>query len=141
MPQLPRRRADALTLLSFGVFVLGFCLADLPANNCGSESAYRVDSPLSDGLTDCVTSVVNARPVIGVLAQDYYGKVAGFESFIAASYVKWLEGGGARVMPIFVNRTEQYYDEVLGMINGVLFPGEWRVYVDGSIGFLLSDRC
>lgn len=71
---------------------------------------------------DC-SSPLNSRPVIGVLAQDYYGNVAGKQSFIAASYVKWLESGGARVMPVFVNQSEEYYDEVLNLVNGLLFPG------------------
>lgn len=48
----------------------------------------------------------NDRPIIGILSQEvgsYYhlerdGK---FESYIAASYVKFIEGGGGRVVPIW----------------------------------------
>lgn len=49
---------------------------------------------------------VNNDPMIGILAeeQSYYldGKFPGqFSSYIAASYVKFVEGGGARVVPIW----------------------------------------
>lgn len=49
----------------------------------------------------------NENPIIGVLAEEiefnylntqYSGK---YKSFIAASYVKFVEGGGARVVPIW----------------------------------------
>lgn len=49
---------------------------------------------------------INDEPIIGVLTleQSYYldGKFPGqFESYIAASYVKFVEGGGSRVVPIW----------------------------------------
>lgn len=51
-------------------------------------------------------TVLNDSPIIGILAQEisYHldSKWPGeFKSFIAASYVKFLEGGGARVVPIW----------------------------------------
>lgn len=50
--------------------------------------------------------VINNEPMIGVLSleQSYYldGKYPGaYASYIAASYVKFVEGGGARVVPIW----------------------------------------
>lgn len=58
----------------------------------------------TDELFDAVT--INDEPMIGVLSQEisYYldGKYPGeFNSYIAASYVKFVEGGGARVVPIW----------------------------------------
>lgn len=49
---------------------------------------------------------INDEPMIGVLSleQSYYldGKYPGaYTSYIAASYVKFVEGGGARVVPIW----------------------------------------
>lgn len=49
---------------------------------------------------------INFEPMIGILSleQSYYldGKYPGqFASYIAASYVKFVEGGGARVVPIW----------------------------------------
>ncbi|EDW73635.1 uncharacterized protein Dwil_GK16552 [Drosophila willistoni] len=68
-------------------------------------------------------------PVIGVLVQEVYkdGLISrhfeGITSYIAASYVKYLEGAGARVVPIWIGRNRTYYDQLLVKINGVLLPG------------------
>lgn len=50
---------------------------------------------------------VNDQPVVGILSQELsylmtqnYGD-AGYDSYIAASYVKFVEGAGARVVPIW----------------------------------------
>lgn len=58
----------------------------------------------ADDLLEAVP--INDEPIIGVLTQEqsYYldGKFPGqFSSYIAASYVKFVEGGGARVVPIW----------------------------------------
>jgi len=64
------------------------------------------------------------RPIIGILAQTTYGKRARHgPSYFAASYVKYLESAGARVVPIKINQTEEYYDYLFKRINGVLLPG------------------
>uniref|UniRef100_A0A8C8SRI3 folate gamma-glutamyl hydrolase n=1 Tax=Pelusios castaneus TaxID=367368 RepID=A0A8C8SRI3_9SAUR len=67
----------------------------------------------------------NERPIIGILTQECDSKsfhVYG-SSYIAASYVKFLESAGARVVPIRLNRSEEEYDKIFQSINGVLFPG------------------
>lgn len=69
------------------------------------------------------TASINEYPLIGILAQEisyalekiYPGK---YESFIAASYVKFVEGGGARVVPIFINKQEEYYQDIMKKVNG-----------------------
>nr|XP_057911662.1 zgc:171566 [Doryrhamphus excisus] len=81
-------------------------------------------------LAACVCSAariphLNERPLIGVLAQevlpgDHY---ATGSSYIAACYVKYLEGAGARVVPIRINRTEEEYAKIFSSINGLLLPG------------------
>jgi hypothetical protein len=58
----------------------------------------------TDNLLNAVE--INEEPIIGVLSQEvsYYldGKYPGqFKSYIAASYVKFVEAGGARVVPIW----------------------------------------
>lgn len=68
--------------------------------------------------------VENELPIIGVLSQEmsralskiYPGKI--YKSFIAASYVKYVEGGGARVVPIFIDRPKEYYRNIMSKING-----------------------
>jgi len=65
---------------------------------------------------------VNNRPIIGILDQDYVD--GSKRTFIAASYVKWVESGGARVVPLFYEKWDA--DQMVSMLknlNGVLFPG------------------
>lgn len=71
---------------------------------------------------------VNERPVIGILSQELteymQGKFPGnYTSYIAASYVKYIEAGGARVVPIKINRTASYYEDLINSVNGIVFPG------------------
>lgn len=67
---------------------------------------------------------LNLRPIIGVVSQetDPKGSMAN-KSYIPASYVKYVEMGGARVVPIMINKPYSYYKEMFQSINGVLFPG------------------
>lgn len=71
---------------------------------------------------------LNNEPVIGVLAQEMSYSLAAkyeedYESYIAASYVKFVEGAGARVVPIWINKPREYYENILPNLNGVLLPG------------------
>lgn len=73
-------------------------------------------------------STVNNRPIIGILMQEVssaqkakYG--SHYDSYIAASYVKFVEGAGARVIPIQIGMPESYYEDIMSKINGVLLPG------------------
>ncbi|KRX03545.1 hypothetical protein PPERSA_12675 [Pseudocohnilembus persalinus] len=52
-------------------------------------------------------------------------------SFIPASYVKYLEMAGARVVPIYYDAPKEYYDNLLTKLNGVLFTGGGQ-YFDNS---------
>ncbi|XP_014291223.1 gamma-glutamyl hydrolase [Halyomorpha halys] len=69
----------------------------------------------------------NERPIIGILAQevtDIIGKKYPYsKSYIAASYVKAIEGSGARVIPIFIDKNEAYYREIIRSLNGLVLPG------------------
>ncbi|XP_038147329.1 zgc:171566 [Cyprinodon tularosa] len=68
---------------------------------------------------------LNERPIIGVLAQENLpeDRFARGSSYIAASYIKFLESAGARVVPIRINRTEEEYIKIFNSINGLLLPG------------------
>jgi len=69
-------------------------------------------------------SSVNNRPIIGILTQPTDGGLASYgNAYIAASYVKYIESGGARVVPIFYNQTTAQLQALLGSLDGVLFPG------------------
>ncbi|XP_050300894.1 gamma-glutamyl hydrolase-like [Anthonomus grandis grandis] len=70
----------------------------------------------------------NDVPIIGVLSQETYIVSSYFpnktyDSYIAASYVKFLESAGARVVPIWIGQNEEYYRRVIQYTNGIFFPG------------------
>ncbi|XP_055086240.1 gamma-glutamyl hydrolase-like [Periophthalmus magnuspinnatus] len=66
---------------------------------------------------------LNHRPIIGVVAQEFYQPTPSKKSYIPASYVKYLESAGARVAPIHIDKTEDEYRALFKSINGVLYPG------------------
>ncbi|XP_044193150.1 gamma-glutamyl hydrolase [Thunnus albacares] len=68
---------------------------------------------------------VNERPVIGILTQlvssedmKPFGR-----TYIPASYVKYIEAGGSRVMPIRLTHTTTEYENIFRKINGLIFIG------------------
>ncbi|KAG6961181.1 hypothetical protein JG688_00009235 [Phytophthora aleatoria] len=64
--------------------------------------------------------VASARgPIIGVFAHP----ISQHGEYIAASYVKWVESAGGRVVPIPYNAPKAYLEQLLPQINGLLFPG------------------
>lgn len=76
----------------------------MPRRDLGvPKSAARIQRPKADGGSD---SVINERPIIGLLTQPGEPAPVG-QSYVAASYVKWLESAGARVVPILYDMTEQ----------------------------------
>jgi gamma-glutamyl hydrolase len=66
----------------------------------------------------------NLRPIVGILAyptssgETQYGKY-----YIAASYVKFIESAGGRVVPILYDSPESELLTLFNQINGILFPG------------------
>ncbi|KAH8354050.1 hypothetical protein KR067_011265 [Drosophila pandora] len=76
----------------------------------------------------------NHVPTIGVMCIDIATKLqesfgGNYHSYIAASYVKYLEASGAHVVPIWIGRDRGYYQRMLGQLNGILFPGG-AVFID-----------
>ncbi|KAM3395978.1 gamma-glutamyl hydrolase 1 [Capsicum galapagoense] len=73
---------------------------------------------------------LNYQPIIGIISQPGDG-VSGRKnhstegSYIAASYVKFIESGGARVIPIVVEDSPKLINEKLNLVNAVIFPGRW----------------
>jgi gamma-glutamyl hydrolase len=66
----------------------------------------------------------NNRPVIGILTQPTSGNLAKYgEKYIAASYVKYVEAGGARVAPVQHDASEDELNDYFNNLNGILFPG------------------
>ncbi|KAM3610596.1 uncharacterized protein V6R79_006382 [Siganus canaliculatus] len=76
----------------------------------------------------------NNRPVIGILTQmvsDESMKPFG-KTYIPASYVKYIESGGSRVMPIRLTLTTAEYEAIFKQINGLLLIG-------GAVSLQTSD--
>ncbi|KAL4635999.1 gamma-glutamyl hydrolase-like isoform X1 [Arapaima gigas] len=77
---------------------------------------------------------LNDRPVIGILTQeteDEDMKPLG-RTYIPASYVKYLESGGSRVVPIRLNQSQAEYEKIFKSINGML-------YIGGAVDLVSSD--
>lgn len=67
-------------------------------------------------------NLLNDRPIIGILSQPGDPAPDGM-SYIAASYIKWVEAAGARVIPIMYDLTDDEIRERFNVINGLLIPG------------------
>lgn len=69
------------------------------------------------------------RIIIGALtieiskAFEIMYKDQGYKSYLPSSYIKWVEQGGARVVPIWLGKDEAYYRNMLSKVNGILLPG------------------
>ncbi|KAM4822971.1 gamma-glutamyl hydrolase isoform X2 [Urocitellus parryii] len=59
------------------------------------------------------------NPIIGILMQKCHKEMKNFgRYYIAASYVKYLESAGARVIPIRLDLTHAEYEKLFKSING-----------------------
>jgi gamma-glutamyl hydrolase len=71
-----------------------------------------------------ICQAVNNRPIIGIVAlptepaETQYGKY-----YMAASYVKFVESGGGRVVPIMYDASQAELDSLFSQLNGILFTG------------------
>mmetsp|Transcript_6683 Transcript_6683/g.15389 ORF Transcript_6683/g.15389 Transcript_6683/m.15389 type:complete len:312 (+) Transcript_6683:3-938(+) len=79
---------------------------------------------MSAVLVAVVTCATNDRPVIGILTQDTDSSMSKWGgTYLAASYVKYIESAGGRVVPIPFKAEQAEMDRTLSGLNGVLFPG------------------
>lgn len=76
------------------------------------------------------TSIALPRqtPVIGIYSQTVDVpslpiNTASNLSYIAASYVKYIQMSGAQVVPILAYSNRSYLDNLLPQLNGILFTG------------------
>lgn len=72
----------------------------------------------------------NDRPIIGVLSQELDDWLANklppnhnYTAYIASSYIKWVEAGGARAVPVIIGKSKEYYKQLFDGLNGLLLPG------------------
>ncbi|CAN1145859.1 Gamma-glutamyl hydrolase 2 [Linum perenne] len=105
------------------------------------RSTFLLQSQLSDGssISDGFPLVpscpglnpnLNYQPVIGIVSHPGDGASGRLSnatnaSYIAASYVKFVESAGARVIPLIYNEPADILFQKLDLVNGVLFTGGW----------------
>jgi len=84
-------------------------------------------------------SLPNQRPIIGIYTQvNEDDPPRGdsddiFQTFISASYIKFIEMSGAQVVPIFAYSNQSEIAALLPKLNGVLIPG-------GDLDFDIKNR-
>ncbi|KAF0770758.1 hypothetical protein AaE_002544 [Aphanomyces astaci] len=64
--------------------------------------------------------LITANPIVGILSQP--STTHPEYEFIASSYVKWVESAGGRAVRIPFNASNDTVADLLGSVNGVLFP-------------------
>ena len=72
-------------------------------------------------MMDQVTIGIVSQPLNAIMRGDE--RFQGQHSYIADSYVKFLESEGARIIPLVMDEERKVTDEKLTQVNGVLFPG------------------
>lgn len=108
---------------SFAVVGTAAPLQDL--NQQGSQNVQHIEAFVGTG----EDAQDNERPIVGILAQaishsleDVFADM-NFTSYIGAAYVKFMESSGARVVPVLINQTDEYYEMIFNSTNGLLIPG------------------
>ena len=76
---------------------------------------------------------INTRPIIGILSQqskpEFEPNINMSTSYIAASYVKWIEAAGGQSVPILNTYSKSHVLKIMSRINGVLLPGGFMYYM------------
>lgn len=93
-------------------------------------SDVRLGSARSSPSCPAPDPKLNFRPVVGILTHPGDGASGRLNndtnaSYIAASYVKFVESAGARVIPLIYNEPLEILHEKLNLVNGVIFTGGW----------------
>ena len=83
--------------------------------------------------------VLTNRPLIGIISQPG-DPATGPDSYIAASYVKFVESAGARVVPFFHDAPVSETDARFAAVNGVLIPGGAARLAPGHTFFDVASR-
>ena len=77
------------------------------------------------------TEFLTDRPIVGIFTQPTSdGSEACGQScyYLAASYVKYIESAGARVVPVPYNASTEQLDFLFESLNGFFFPGGGAAY-------------
>jgi gamma-glutamyl hydrolase len=105
--------AAVLTTMTLRLWLLWFCFV-APCCFCRAESS----------------------PVIGILAQP---RSTTDDLYIAASYVKWLEAGGARSIPIPYDTSDsELLDDLFDQIDAFFLPGGATANLSFAVEYMLD---
>jgi len=75
---------------------------------------------------------LNTRPIVGILTMPSSYSSFPDQSFFPASYVKFLEQAGARVVPIPYDLSASALSSLLSSLNGALFTGGAAAFFGSS---------
>jgi gamma-glutamyl hydrolase len=97
------------------------------------RAEFRMSEP---SLAEPQMESENLRPVIGVFSQEtstiigsstidpeVKTQLSAYRYMIPASYVTWVGQAGGRVLPILLDQSKEYYEDVFAQTSGILFPG------------------
>ncbi|PKA65365.1 Gamma-glutamyl hydrolase [Apostasia shenzhenica] len=95
----------------------------------GTEEGFLVES-LSGQSCPSPDPLLYYQPVVGIVTHPGDGASGRLSnstraSNIPASYVKFVESAGARVIPLIYNEPWDILSQKLELVNGVLFTGGW----------------
>eukprot|EP00744_Colponema_vietnamica_P005548 GILI01008122.1.p1 GENE.GILI01008122.1~~GILI01008122.1.p1 ORF type:complete len:407 (+),score=93.92 GILI01008122.1:97-1221(+) len=110
---------------------VAFLRGESSSSSLSSSTSASASSTVHSALRGASEeSFATPNPVVAILTQptaDFVDNAPQFasqyKSYLAASYVKWLESAGARVMPIRYDVSEKELLTALDQVNGVLFMG------------------
>ena len=105
-----------LVLASCWVFLLR-----LLSSTAGAVPQASMMLP-TDVTTDGFDSVSTILPVIGVLTQER-GPANPNVTYFPASYSKYVEMAGARVVPVLCDQSKKELADLYGKLNGLIVPG------------------
>ncbi|XP_036337807.1 gamma-glutamyl hydrolase-like isoform X2 [Rhagoletis pomonella] len=137
--KLPTRGAAAAAAVALLPVLCILSFINGSAAHIGARQRINAYGDVNDDVTVNVNAE-NTRPIIGILTQEVSNFVLrhypekDYKSYIAASYVKFVEGAGGRVVPIWIGREKEYYEDIMSKINGVLLPGG-ATYFNQSRGY------
>ncbi|XP_019233050.1 PREDICTED: gamma-glutamyl hydrolase 2-like [Nicotiana attenuata] len=92
------------------------------------KSQQLIESQLNTPSCPGPDPTLNYRPVIGIVSHPGDGASGRLNngtdvSYIAASYVKFAEMAGARVIPLIYTEPPEILNQKLNLVNGVIFTG------------------
>jgi len=123
-------QAFSLSMLVVFLMTIYCSMSTQSINNATLDKLSEFQVILESQNTEKEPEAVNDRPIIGVLTQELDPVLTNklppghkYTSYLAASYVQWVQAGGARVVPVIIGREKEYYEELFKSINGLLLPG------------------